>query len=209
MTTEPYGKGRRPVHEQVVGGLGTVRVLPVEPKADLDVIHGWVTAERARFWGMGGFSKEQVLETYEHLDSLDTHHAFLAVLDGVPAALFQTYEPEADRVSECYEPEPGDIGVHLLIGPVRRGERTGYSSGLINAFTTFVLRGLGRSRVVVEPDVRNVKAIERLVRQGFELGPEIVLPAVDLPEVYLPEKRARLAFLVRGPVRGPVRGKRF
>ncbi|NGO42702.1 GNAT family N-acetyltransferase, partial [Streptomyces ureilyticus] len=119
MTAEAYGHGRRPVHEQAVDGLGTVRVLRVEPKADLDVIHGWVTAERARFWGMGGFSKEQVLQTYELLDSLDTHHAFLAVLDGVPAALFQTYEPTADRVGECYEAEARDIGVHLLIAPAR------------------------------------------------------------------------------------------
>jgi hypothetical protein len=51
---------------------------------------------------------------------------------------------------------------------------------------------------VVEPDVRNVKAIERLMRQGFELGPEVVLPEIDLPKVYLPEKRARLAFLLPG-----------
>ncbi|GAB2988926.1 GNAT family N-acetyltransferase [Streptomyces pseudoechinosporeus] len=200
MTTEAYGHGRRPVHEQTVDGLGSVRVLRVEPKADLDVIHGWVTAERARFWGMGGFSKEQVLQTYELLDSLDTHHAFLAVLDGVPAALFQTYEPTADRVSECYEVEPGDIGVHLLIAPARDGggDRAGYSSGLISAFVAYVLRGLGRRRVVVEPDARNVKAIERLIRQGFEVGPEVVLPEVDLPEVYLPEKRAQLAFLLLG-----------
>ncbi|NGO49233.1 GNAT family N-acetyltransferase, partial [Streptomyces ureilyticus] len=74
----------------------------------------------------------------------------------------------------------------------------GYSSGLISAFVAYVLRGLGLRRVVVEPDARNGKAIERLIRQGFEVGPEVVLPEVDLPEVYLPEKRARLAFLRLG-----------
>jgi RimJ/RimL family protein N-acetyltransferase len=199
MTPEPYayGKGRRAVHEQLVDGIGTISLLPVDPKADLEVIHGWVTAERARFWGMGGFSERQVLETYEHLDSLDTHHAFLAVLDGTPAALFQSYEPVADRVSECYEVEPGDIGIHLLIGRAAGGgrDRPGHTSALLTAFTTYVLRGLDRRRVVVEPDVRNVKAIDRLARQGFELGPEVVLPEIDLPEVYLPEKRAQLAFL--------------
>ena len=64
MTSEPYAESREAVHEQVVDGLGTVRVLRVDPDADLDVLHAWVTAERARFWGMGGFGREQVLETY-------------------------------------------------------------------------------------------------------------------------------------------------
>ncbi|MGW0565912.1 GNAT family N-acetyltransferase [Streptomyces tauricus] len=192
------GGERAAVHEEVVEGLGTVRIVPVDAEADLDVLHPWVTAERARFWGMGGFTREQVLETYRHLGSLDTHHAFLAVLDGEPAALFQTYEPEADRVSECYEVQPGDIGVHLLIGPAPDGVgRPGHSTALLTAFTTYVLRVLDRRRVVVEPDLRNEKAIARLIRQGFVLGPPIVLPEIDLPEIHLPEKKAQLAFLVR------------
>ncbi|MFK0024166.1 GNAT family N-acetyltransferase [Streptomyces sp. NPDC090798] len=198
MSSEPYAVDREAVHEQKVDGFGTVRVLPVDPHADLDVIHRWVSEERAVFWGMNGLTKQQVLETYVHLGSLDTHHAFLAVKDGEPAALFQTYEPEADRVSECYAVEPGDIGVHLLIGPSGPGGgRPGWSSVLLTAFTTYVLIGLDRQRVVVEPDARNEKAIALLVRQGFVPGPEIVLPEIDLPEVYLPEKRARLAFLTR------------
>ncbi|MHA5047948.1 GNAT family N-acetyltransferase [Streptomyces sp. SD15] len=198
MTTEPYAHTREAVHEQRLDGFGTVRILPVDPHADLDVIHGWVTEERARFWGMNGLTKDQVLQTYVHLDSLDTHHAFLAVKDGEPAALFQTYEPEADRVSECYDVEPGDIGIHLLIGPAGPGGgRPGWSSALLAAFTTYALIGLDRQRVVVEPDARNTKAIDRLVRQGFVPEAEIVLPEIDLPEVYLPEKRAQLAFLTR------------
>lgn len=203
MTTESYAPARVALHEQVIDGLGTVRILRVDPHADLDVIHGWVSEERARFWGMNGLSREQVLETYVHLDSLDTHHAFLALKDGEPAALFQSYEPEADRVSECYDVEDGDIGIHLLIGPPGPcGGRPGWSAGLLTAFTTYVLVGLDRRRVVVEPDARNTKAISRLTRQGFVPGPEIVLPEIDLPEVYLPEKRARLAFLTRETVFG-------
>lgn len=198
MTAEPYAAAREAVHEQTADGFGTVRILPVDPHADLDVIHGWVSQERASFWGMNGLTKEQVLQTYVHLDSLDTHHAFLAVKDGEPAALFQTYEPEADRVSECYDVEPGDMGIHLLIGPAGSGGAVpGWSSALLTAFIAYVLVGLERRRVVVEPDARNAKAITRLVRQGFVPGPEIVLPEIDLPEVYLPEKRAQLAFLTR------------
>jgi penicillin amidase len=198
MTTEPYASAREAVHEQPIGGFGTVRILPLDPHADLDAVHGWVTEERAVFWGMTGFTKEQVLETYVHLDTLDTHHAFLAVVDGEPAALLQTYDPEADRVSECYEVEPGDIGVHVLIAPAGPGgARPGFSTALLTAFTSYVLTGQDRRRVVVDPDERNEKAIARFARHGFEPGPLVVLPEIDLPDVQLPEKRARLAFLTR------------
>jgi len=196
--SESYAPARRPVHEQRLAGFGTVRILPLEPEADAEVIHGWVSEERAVFWGMNGLTKDQVTEIYAHLDTLDTHHAFLAVKDGEPVALLQTYEPEADRVGECYEVRPGDIGVHLLLAPAGPGgRRPGWSSAVLTAFTSYVLLGLDRRRIVVDPDVRNEKAIARFLRQGFVAGPVVVLPEIDIPDVYLPEKHAQLAFLPR------------
>jgi RimJ/RimL family protein N-acetyltransferase len=53
------------------------------------------------------------------------------------------------------------------------------------------------SRMVVEPDTANEKAIARMARAGFKLGPKVMLPEVDLPEVFIPEE-ARLAFYARG-----------
>ncbi|MFD6477392.1 GNAT family N-acetyltransferase [Streptomyces anulatus] len=179
---------RAAVHEQKVEGFGTVRLVPVAPSADVDLLHGWVTEERARFWGMGGHTREQVREIYEFVGSLPTHHAYLALRDGVPAALFQTYEPDADPVGECYDVRPGDFGIHLLIAPAEgAGAVKGYTDALLTAFIGFVFRDPARLRVVVEPDARNGKALARMVRVGFELGPEIVKP----------EKTARLAFLTR------------
>ncbi|MFE9771052.1 GNAT family N-acetyltransferase [Streptomyces sp. NPDC005931] len=194
---DPYAS-RTAVHEQVVDGLGTVRVLPLDPAADAPLLHRWVSEERAVFWGMNGLTEQQVTDIYAHMDTLDTHHAFLVVRDGTPAALLQTYEPAADRVGECYPVEPGDIGVHLLLAPAGDGgARHGWTAGLVTAVTTYVLVGLDRTRVVVDPDVANEKAIARFVRQGFTAGPRVVLPEIDLPDVYLPEKRAQLAFLAR------------
>ncbi|MER5710986.1 GNAT family N-acetyltransferase [Streptomyces sp. NPDC002122] len=182
------------VYEQPVEGFGTVRVAPVDPDRDAPLIHAWVNEERARFWGMGGTTVEQVREIYAHLDSLTTHHGYLVSRDGEPVALFQTYDPVADRVSECYEALPGDIGVHLMLAPSASPE-PGFSARLLGALIDFSL--LDRTRVVVEPDAANEKAIARMVRLGFELGPEVVLPEIDLPEVFIPEKKARLAFLTR------------
>ncbi|WP_308310443.1 GNAT family N-acetyltransferase [Streptomyces sp. CC210A] len=183
------------VFEQVVDGFGTVRIAPVVPDRDAPLLHSWVSEDRARFWGMQGATLEEVREIYAHLDSLTTHHAFLVERDGVPVALFQTYEPEADRVGECYEVRPGDLGVHLLLAPAAAPE-PGFSSSLVQVFAAYALAD--HERIVAEPDAANEKAVALLVRSGFALGPEVVLPEVVLPEVHLPEKRARLAFLSKG-----------
>ncbi|MFI7388318.1 GNAT family N-acetyltransferase [Streptomyces sp. NPDC049813] len=188
-----------PTYEETVDGLGTFRLTPVDPAGpDIDVLHAWVSEERARFWGMTGLDREDVRGIYAHMDTLTTHHAHLVRLDGVPVALFQTYEPEADRVSECYEVQEGDIGVHLLVGPAAAGGTVhGFTESLVRVLVTYALDGLGRKRLVAEPDARNDKAIALFERAGFEVAGEIVLPEIDLPEVYLARKRAQLAFYRR------------
>ncbi|WP_399886481.1 GNAT family N-acetyltransferase [Streptomyces sp. BBFR51] len=197
MADHPYAD-RAPVHEQHLAGFGTVRVFPLDAAVDAAVIHRWVSEERAAFWGMTGLTRAQVAGIYTHMDTLDTHHAFLVVKDGEPVALLQTYEPGADRVSECYDVEPGDIGVHLLLAPAGTGgARPGWTAALAGTLMAYVLRGLDRTRIVVDPDVDNEKAIARFLKQGFTAGPAVVLPEVDLPDVYLPEKKAQLAFLRR------------
>ncbi|MEU7566929.1 GNAT family N-acetyltransferase [Streptomyces fradiae] len=189
--TAVYGTA---VYERTVDGFGTVRVVPLDPDRDAPLVHSWVSEERARFWGMRDASVEDVRDVYAHLDTLTTHHAFLVLRDGVPVALFQTYDPEADRVSECYEVRPGDIGVHLLLAPAAAPE-PGFTGHVLGVLTAYCLST--HERIVVEPDAANEKAVALMARSGFEVGPEVVLPEVLLPEVHLPAKRARLAFLSR------------
>ncbi|MEU3252924.1 GNAT family N-acetyltransferase [Streptomyces sp. NPDC006997] len=198
MSDLDAARSPKPVHEQHVDGFGTLRVRPLDVTADAGVLHAWVSGERAAFWGMNGLTREQVAEVYAHMDTLDTHHAFLLLREDEPVALLQTYEPEADRVGECYRPEPGDIGLHLLLAPASAGRaRPGWTGTLVRVITSYVLLVLDRRRIVVDPDVRNEKAIARFVREGFVTGPRVVLPEIDLPDVYLPEKHAQLAFLTR------------
>ncbi|MCC3765641.1 GNAT family N-acetyltransferase [Glycomyces sp. TRM65418] len=181
---------RPAVFERTAEDFGRVAIVPVRPVEDLDLIYGWVTEERARFWGMTAHSREKVLEIYEFLDSLDTHHAFLILRDGEPIALFQTYEPDADPVGECYAFEPGDIGAHLLIASSRGNAQAGFTGALMRVITAYLFDDPKHLRVVAEPDSRNEQAAARLRRTGFTLG----------PEVRLPDKTARLAFLRREDV---------
>ncbi|WP_405841763.1 GNAT family N-acetyltransferase [Streptomyces sp. NBC_01518] len=195
---EETAPARRPVHAQHIPGFGTVRVLPLDPVADAPTIHRWVSEQRAAFWGMNGLTQAQVTEIYAHMDTLDTHHAHLVTRDDEPVAILQTYDPAADRVGDCYAVEPGDIGIHLLLAPAGPdGDRPGWSAAVMGVLASYVLLGLDRRRIVVDPDVRNEKAIARFLRQGFVAGPRVVLPEVDIPDVFIPEKRAQLAFLPR------------
>lgn len=68
----------------------------------------------------------------------------------------------------------------------------GFTGVLLDAFLAFVLADPARLRIVAEPDARNARAVDRLVRAGFVPGPQIDLP----------DKRAQLLFLDRSAVRG-------
>ncbi len=109
--------------------------------------------------------------------------------DGAPAALFQTYQPHADPVGEVYPVQPGDHGIHFLIGPPPRPARPepGFTGHLFGFLVDFVFADPTHQRIVAEPDARNDRAQARLRRTGF----------VDGPLVDLPDKQARLMFLDR------------
>jgi penicillin amidase len=177
-------------YEQVIEDFGAVRIMAADPAADLELIHNWVTAERARFWGMADSSREQVQEIYRFLDSLPTHHVYLVHLDDEPVALLQTYDPAADPVGEAYEVQAGDIGVHLLVGPGT--PRPGFTGDLLTAVLRFLLIHRGHPRLVVEPDARNAKAVDRFRRTGFTLGPQVTITQHDGTT-----KPAQLGFLTK------------
>ncbi|GIE84359.1 GNAT family N-acetyltransferase [Actinoplanes regularis] len=174
------------VFTQKLPGLGEFSLIPLDPVAHAEVVHSWVIQPRNRFWGMLDHTVEQVRDIYAFVDSLDSHHAYLMLIDEQPVGVFQTYQPEHDPVSECYEVEPGDFGVHLMFsaGDLDLPHLT---SAAMPALLAFSFRDPATRRLIVEPDVRNERAVARMERQGFVLGPEIDLG----------HKRARLSYLAR------------
>lgn len=169
------------VDDRWVDGLGRITTRVLDPDADLDTIHAWVTAPGTEFWGLGELTREELRDTYAFVDSLPTHDALLVHRDGDPVALLQVYDPADDPVGECYDVQPGDVGVHLLVGA--RG-----STRLFEILLAVVGSRPGARRVVAEPDVRNTRALVRMTRTGFVAGPVIELP----------HKTAQLAFLTLG-----------
>lgn len=166
--------------------IGRIDISVLDPDADLNLVHAWVTARAATFWGLSAHSRDELREIYAYVDSLPSHHAYLVRRDGIPVVLLQTYLPENDPVGDRYLPLPGDVGMHLLLGdrgaPVRR-----FTSHLGAEIGRFLFTPPHARRIVVEPDVRNDRAIARVRQMGFEFGEEIELEG----------KTARLAFLTR------------
>ncbi len=154
------------------------------------MLHGWVTEDRATFWGMTDCDEQQVREIYEYIDEQDHLAAYLLLVEGNPVGLLQTYDPEVDEIGEWYDRKPGDVGVHLLLaGDPRRAGRTGE---VIAAGLSFVLGQPGCARLVFEPDARNAASLAMLERIGAERG-----PLVDL-RTSIAEKPAQFFFLERG-----------
>jgi penicillin amidase len=168
--------------------LGAVMLRPLRPVEDAPLVHSWVAAARARFWGMESLSVDDVAEVYAEVDALDTHDALLIEVGGRAAGLVQTYWAQADPIAEHYEAREGDVGVHLLLAPVddrAPRERLGLTRVVCAVVKEYVVGLPGCRRVIAEPDAANHRALALLERMGFVLG-----EAVDLPH-----KRARMAYL--------------
>lgn len=149
------------------------RLRPVA-STDHSLVHEWVSAPRARFWGMKGWTVERVGAIYDFLAESPTHFAWIVEINGQPAGIVQTYQPHADPTGATYRVEPGDLGAHLLLSPSST-RMPGLTPALGAALIVAASAG-GTRRVVVEPDVNNAKAIKRMESMGFVPGPQIQLP---------------------------------
>ncbi|MBO0924590.1 acetyltransferase [Cellulomonas sp. zg-ZUI199] len=172
------------VDERTVDGLGVLTTAVLDLDADVPLLHAWCTARGTAFWGLGGLSVDELRETYAVVDAMTHHHALLVRVDGTSVALVQAYEPALDPVGEVYDVQPGDLGAHLLIGARPPRSVAGYAPRVVREMTRVLMDRTGATRIVGEPDARNVAMLRVLERAGFTLGPEVDLPT----------KRARLAF---------------
>lgn len=149
-------------------------IRPVDPGLDAPLLHGWVTHERAEFWGMRDKDLEEVAWIYGYIRDQPHLSADLVEIAGEPVALFQTWDPVVDELGEAYDRQPGDLGVHLLLAdtPTRRGR----TREVVGFFVDGLLARPGVRRLVLEPDARNAKSLHLLGRLGAEPGPVVELP---------------------------------
>jgi RimJ/RimL family protein N-acetyltransferase len=161
-------------------------IRPLDPLQDAELLHGWVTHPKARFWMMRDAKPADVERAYQEIAADEHHHAFLGLHDGEPAFLLERYDPAHRELAGLYDPEPGDVGMHFLVAPTDTPVH-GFSRAVITAVMAHLFEDPATRRVVVEPDVRNtaVHALNEAV--GF----------VPEREIRKPEKTALLSFCTR------------
>ncbi|MDN3522211.1 GNAT family N-acetyltransferase [Halomonas ramblicola] len=186
----------RTTYSRHAQGIGTFGLRPLHLPEDLALIHAWVSAPRARFWGMQGHSPERVQAFYRDLQESPHAQGYLGLHDGQPAFLVECYDPRHDPIGDHYPVAEGDRGMHFLVAPAET-PIPGFSVQVITTILAFMFEDIGTQRVVVEPDVNNRKIHPLNRRVGF----------VYEREVELPEKTAHLAFCDREAFASAVSGE--
>ncbi len=154
--------------------LGPVTFEPVDVDRDAAMLHDWVTHPRSVFWGMQTATVDEVREAYAVIDADPHHHAWLGRVDGEPAFLAEIYDPAHSELATVYEVRDGDIGMHVLVAPTDR-PRHGFTSAVFRAVMELCLDDPRHRRVVVEPDVRNLRIAALNAAAGFRVEREVEL----------------------------------
>ncbi|MCC0098073.1 acetyltransferase [Streptomyces flavotricini] len=166
--------------------LGSFSIRPLDPFADAELLHGWVTHPKASFWMMQDASLPDVEREYMRIAAHEHHQAFIGLHEGRPAFLMETYDPSELELVGLYDALPGDVGMHFLVAPSDRPLH-GFTRAVITTVMAAVFADPKTERVVVEPDVDN-KAVHALNEAvGF---------VAERP-VQKPEKMALLSFCTR------------
>ena len=150
---------------------------PLDVQADAGRLHSWLTAPRSHFWGMSDRTPDQVLRYLEAVEASDHEQGWILERAGVPLAYVETYDPARLPPAGTLAPEPGDLGMHLLVAPPTGEAEHGLTAAVMGTVVRWCLTERGASRVVVEPDERNTAVLAKNAAAGFR-----VLRTVDLPQ---------------------------
>lgn len=155
-------------------GLFHIEAASVEQHAS--TLHAWMNDPSiARFWALAK-PRPFIAEYLRAQDSSAHSTAWIGLLDGEPMSYWELYEVSADPLAQYYAVQPGDVGVHLLVGPAHLRGR-GIGSQLLSAVveTLFACRPTIR-RVVAEPDRDNIASVRTFERSGFRHCAELRMP---------------------------------
>lgn len=118
---------------------GPFRLRIVRPE-DLPLITGWMNDPVVdAFWELAGPPEVTERHVRAQLDGDGRSVPQLGLLNGVPMSYWEVYRVEQDRLAGYYRADPGDIGLHLLLGPPESRGR-GLGGALLSAMAEHLLR---------------------------------------------------------------------
>jgi acetyl CoA:N6-hydroxylysine acetyl transferase len=145
----------------------TISLRQATLERDLGRLHTWFGNEHVKpYWQLD-------LPLPRFRDRLakklaDSHLTpYIGCLDHVPMSYWECYWATEDELTNHYDADSTDQGVHLLIGPAEY-LGNGYALALLRAVVAMQFRHSETQRVVAEPDARNERAIHVFEQCGFE-----------------------------------------
>jgi RimJ/RimL family protein N-acetyltransferase len=131
----------------------------------------------AAFWELAGPQNMTEDHLRSQLSGDGRSVPCLGVLEGIPMSYWEIYRADLDPpLARHYPARPHDTGIHLLIGAVTDRGR-GLGSILLRAVADLVLdRRPACTRVVAEPDIRNIPSITAFLSAGFRFSAEVDMP---------------------------------
>ena len=184
IITHPEKALSEVVFVKTIPNLGVFELRPIDLDVDIPLIHNWVNREYAVYWGMNGFSLEEVYNSYHKI--LEKTAVYIGVFNGKVSFLLECYNPEEDSIGEYYNVEKGDKGMHILVAPFERPINN-FTWSIFTVILDFIFCDANNQRVVVEPDARNHKIHLLNKKAGF-----VFQRVLDLPH-----KKAHLEFCTR------------
>ncbi len=172
------------VFKKTVPNLGSFELHPINLETDLAHIHQWVNQDYAVYWGMNGFSLDEVKTAYQNI--LNHSKVYIGFFNSEIAFLMESYNPTDDLISKHYEVEEGDKGMHILVAPPKN-RISNFTWNIFTVIMDFLFSHEEVKRIVVEPDLRNEKIHLLNTKAGFEYQKIIELP----------HKTAHLAFCTK------------
>ncbi|MGM7719970.1 GNAT family N-acetyltransferase [Metabacillus sp. Hm71] len=153
---------------------------------DVTLLHSWMHEKHViPYWKLN-----ISLEAYKlHLQNfLNDHHQTLLIgeINGVPVSYWESYWVDGDIIGTCYQFEPFDQGIHLLIGN-KDYLGKGFIYPLLLTILFHKFQVSQTNKVIAEPDIRNEKMIHVFKKCGF----------IPIKEVELPDKTGLLMFCER------------
>ena len=150
------------------GPSGKVTLRKMVLDEDAPLLHDWFNRDYARFWGLQGKTVDEIREKFAEIEASGTCDVIFGVLasTGERLFMFQSYDVHADELGHHYAVQPGDRGFHFMVGPPEH-PRPAMAYHTLQAVCAWIFRDTQVRRIVGEPDVRNEKAMRRMVQAGF------------------------------------------
>jgi RimJ/RimL family protein N-acetyltransferase len=186
VKTPDLSDRRAALEQEAFSGEFSLRRL--DQDRDVDLLHSWMNdPEVARFWKMP-WPRDEIKSYLDQQEDSAHSTPYLGELAGFPIGYVELYRADLDPLAEYYDAREHDAGVHTLMAPTEYRAR-GLAAELLRTITTWQLDADPRAtRVVIEPDVENKRAIKLAELAGFR----------HKTDLDLPNKRAALMVRDRG-----------